>query len=607
MYPTSELYRMLLLRPDREFLVKVDVGGTDYGMNEIVDMLIETNLLASDEFEIGTVFRSRLTLRMRLNGAVPNNARIIPYTAFDSSVMTWEQAIIPWDKADIAWGGGAGEWLPLGEYYINKRQKVNDVWEFECYCKLIWTEQPYVSNLTYPAKMQDVWDEICTHLNYTYDSTVQINPSYMVPFKPVGMTCNEVMGYIAGANSASVRTGKDGKIQFAQFTSVFKPVLDLADAQYMRAAHTNPIKEYTRFVVTYDDEQDLVYEAGSGDEDRTLYYYNPFMTQEIVDDLETTLGGFKYQPLEMDARGYPPLDAGDWIGYEVYEGTSWRQTITPWQDTNIPWNGMVQYGSILFSIRLGYHGGFKMLLDAPSKSPQQSEFVVEGQLTKKVNQINKEAVKLGRNYYGTRTSREEGFVVETEGGSGKGIFNSDELSFWADGERALWFDIPNKKFIFSGTLEGVDGTFSGTISASEINGSTINGGGIYGAYIATGLGTYPFVELSNTNNLIAAYGDANKYVKIESNLDNLGAPMIRFGFNGKETWLAQISSGFLIFGPDSNVTYTVNNLQLGESVQVGGGAMVLGSYGVPAATDPDDAVVRLNQLIALLSSMGILA
>lgn len=607
MYPISPLFASFLKRQDREFLVKATVGDVEYGTDSIVDFTIESNLVPDSDFAIGSVIISKLTIRMRLKGEVPKNAQICPYTAFDSSAVTWEQALFPWLDADIPWSGGTAEWLPLGEYYVDHRERVNDVWMFECLDKLIWTEQPFESSLTYPSSMQAVWDEMCLQLGYTYDNTVQIKPGYMIEAKPTGYTYRQVMGWIAGANSASVRAGKDGQIQFKRFTAIMTPDIDMTPADYIRVKNTNDVKTITKVVVTYDTEVGASYEAGNGIEDETLYIDNPLMAQAMVNDLHSTLSGFAYQPMEMDARGYPHLDVGDVVGYEVYEGNSWIDTITPWQDTHLPWNGMVGYQSLILSLTLQYTGGFKMALAASSASEQQSEYVVKGAITEQVDNLNKEAVKLGRTYYGTRTSREEGFVVETEGGSGKGIFNSDELSFWADGERALWFDIPNKKFIFSGTLEGVDGTFSGTISASEINGSTINGGSIYGAYFATGLGTYPFVELSNTNNLIAAYGDANKYVKVESNLNNLGAPMIRFGFNGDETHLMQVSTGFFIHGPDSNVSFSVNNLQLGGRVQVGGGKTHLGTEGIPLASTPEEVVIYFNVLVAVLRNMGILA
>src|SRR5690606_18396255 len=125
----------------------------------------------------------------------------------------------------------------------------------------------YSSALTYPASMQAVWDEICTQLGYVYDDTVQISPAYTIAVKPAGYTYREVMGWIAGANSASVRAGKDGRIQFKRYAAANTADLELTAADYINAKQTNPVKTYTRFVVLYDDEQDLTYEAGTGSED----------------------------------------------------------------------------------------------------------------------------------------------------------------------------------------------------------------------------------------------------------------------------------------------------------------------------------------------------
>ncbi len=119
-------------------------------------------------------------------------------------------------------------------------------------------------------------------------------------------------------------------------------------------------------------------------------------------------------------------------------------------------------------------------------------------------------------------SREQGLVVEREDHVSKAVFNSDELTFYANGEKALWFDLPNRKFMFSGdleaaggtfsgtlqavdgiftgTLQGVDGTFTGTLEAGTIRGSDIYGSYIYGAEIEGGTVTGSTVMTDNVGN-----------------------------------------------------------------------------------------------------------
>lgn len=59
-----------------------------------------------------------------------------------------------------------------------------------------------------------------------------------------------------------------------------------------------------------------------------------------------------------------------------------------------------------------------------------------------------------------------------------------------NGINKLYVDVANSKLVFSGTLSGSDGTFSGTVSAGTITGSTISGGSITGTSINIGSGNF---------------------------------------------------------------------------------------------------------------------
>ncbi|MNO55430.1 hypothetical protein D3C76_459220 [compost metagenome] len=473
MYPISPLFAELLRQPDREFKVRALVNGEEYNNDEIVDFTIDNSITSTEGFEVGTAIPSTLTINIRTSKEIAPNSRIIPYVALSTASLTWEQTNIPWNQMDIPWDGSGTSWLPLGEFFVDKRERINNVWSFTCLDKLIFADVAYISSLTYPTTQKAVLDEICGRLGWVYDSTVQINPSYMIQVGPAGYTMRQVLGYIAGANSSSVVIGKDGKVRFRTFSTMVNPVFEMKPSDYIRAKQVNPIKTYSRLVVTYNTEDDLYYEAGIGSENQTLNFENPFMTQTMVNNLLSNLDGFAYLPVSMDARGFPHLEHGDVIGFEQDESSAWMDTHIAWQDLHIPWNGMVKYRTAILKQQFSFKGGLKMSIDSPSVSEQQSEFVVEGSLTQQVNKLDKNAVKEGKKYYGATITRTEGLIIEREDHLSKAVFNSDELSFYADGDRALWFDLPNRKFKFSGTLEGVDGKFSGTIEGGKFLGGEI--------------------------------------------------------------------------------------------------------------------------------------
>lgn len=535
MYPISPIYADYIKRHDRQFIVKAVIDGTEYTSAQIIDFSIENVMAGGDEFEIGTAIPSILTIKLRLPDPIRANAKVVPYLSLSLEGMSWQEAEYPWESMNIPWVAGATEWLPLGEFYIDTREKINDVWTYTCYDKLITADVAYISQLKYPATQKAVFDEICNRLGFTYDSSVVINSSYQIQAGPAGYTCRQVLAYIAGANNASIFMGKDGIMRFKRFSAGAPAVFEMTTADYIRVKQTNPLKTFTRIVVTYNTEDGLTYEAGSGDENHTLYLENPFMTQAQVNAMYVALNGLTYLPVTMNSRGYPHLDQGDVIGFEQREGGSWIDTNIPWQDMHIPWNGIQRYTSFILRQTYSFKGGLTHKIEAPSQSEQQSEFQLEGSLTQQVNRLNQGSVKFDKSYYGITHSRTEGIVVEREDHKSKLTLNSDKMDWQVNGQSSLYYDAQTNRLrftghldaatgtfsgdlkaaggTFTGTLQGVDGTFSGTLQAAKgtfsgnlsaaggtftgtlvgvdgtfsgtLNAATILGGTITGAWIRT--------------------------------------------------------------------------------------------------------------------------
>ncbi|TFE30840.1 hypothetical protein [Cohnella luojiensis] len=610
MYPISALYTEYLKRHDREFLVKADITGTEYSNDVIVDFTIENSLVLGEEFEIGTTILSKLTIKLRTEDVIAPNARIVPYLSLRlppelaGAESPWQDVAVAWQDAAFPWGGAQTEWMPLGEFYVDSREKINDTWVYTCYDRLVWADVAYISSLTYPTTQQAVWDEICGKLGYTYDSSVTINPAYQIQAGPAGYSIRQVLGYIASANSASVFVGKDGKIKFRRFTASDSAVFEMTASDYIRAAQTNPVKTYTRVVVMYDTEDELTYEAGTGDDNHTLFVENPFATQEITNDLLSAFNGFSYQPVNMDARGFPQIEAGDRIrfGHNI-ESLAWQDANTAWEDTAYSWDGYTS-GGITLALHnvFSFKGGLKMSVEAPSKSEQQSEFVVEGSLTQQVNRMNRDAVRLGKSYYGATLTRTEGLTIEREDHASKVILNSDKLSFQAGGVDKIYFDTVAGKYKFNGTLEasdgvfsgslsaatgtfsgnlsaaggtfsgtlvGVDGTFSGTITASSISGGTITG-----ALIQTAeSGIFPRSEMSSSNDMIGVYGSIDKFITLEALDPGYGVPLLQFSNGAVRTDLYQFPALFIM---QSNTDMLIDSTN-GE-VRLGGTKVRIGSW-----------------------------
>lgn len=479
MYSISPIFTDSIRRLDKTYKVKALIAGTEYTGSSIVEFSVEDILAAGDEFEIGTAIPSKLTIKLRLPDPIPSNAQVIPYLALSLDGMSWADAKYPWQDMNIPWASGMTEWLPLGEFYVDNREKINDVWTYTCYDKLITADVAYISQLSYPTSQKAVFDEICSRLGLRYDSSVLINPGYMIQAGPAGYSCRQVLANIAGANGASIYMGKEGVMRFKRFAAVEPAAVELTTSDYIRVKQTNPLKTFTRIVVTYNTEDQLTYEAGSGDENHTLYIENPFMTQAQVNSLYVQLNGLTYLPLDMSARGFPQFDQGDVISFEQREGGSWIDTNVAWQDMHVPWDGIQRYTSYILRQTFSYKGGLTHKIEAPSKSEQQSEFALEGSLTQQVNRLNRNAVRYGKPYFGITHSRTEGFIVEREDHLSRLQLNSDVMDWEVNNQSMLYLDAQAKKLKFAGTLEGVDGIFSGTVQGGKIIGGSVQIGSAF--------------------------------------------------------------------------------------------------------------------------------
>lgn len=501
MYPISPIFNDYIKRRDKTYKVMALIDGAEYTSASIVEFSVENLLAAADEFEVGTAIPSKLTIKLRLPDPIPANAQVIPYLALSLESMSWVEATYPWDEMAVPWVSGATEWLPLGEFYIDSREKINDVWTYVCYDKLITADVAYISQLSYPTTQQAVFNEICGRIGLTYDSSVVINPSYQIQAGPAGYTCRQVLAYIAGANGCSIYMSKDGTMRFKRFAANEPAAVEMTTADYVRVKQLNPLKTFTRLVVTYNTEDGLTYEAGSGDENHTLKLENPFMTQAQVNALYMQLNGLTYLPIEMTSRGFPQFDQGDVISFEQREGGSWIDTNVSWQNMHVPWDGIQRYTSYILRQTYSFKGGLTHKIEAPSKSEQQSEFVLEGSLTQQVNRLNQNTVRYGKPYFGVTHSRTEGIVIEREDHKSKLTLNSDVMDWRVDGQSTLYYDAQANKLKFNGHLEAATGTFSGDLNAA---GGTFSGN--LSAAGGTFTGTLQGVDGTFSGNLSAAGG-----------------------------------------------------------------------------------------------------
>lgn len=576
MQSISNVFREYLRQRNREWLVKVDIAGEEYGSETIVDFTVETSVSTGEELEIGTANISKLTLRLKKTITVPPNARVVPYVALSlpeeyegNAGVAWQDNEDTWAEADYLWNGAMTEWLPMGEFFVDTREIVQGhILELTCLDRLRFADIAYVSSLTYPTSMRAVWDEVCERAGLTYGNSVQINSSYRIEAGPAGYTCRQLLGYIAAAHGACVYVDRRGIVQWRKFSATDKPVDTFTKADYGRVKETGPAKTYTRIVVVYNLDDGLVFEAGSGDEAHTLYIENPFATPQIAQNLYSQLFGFSYNPVQMDARGYPQFDAGDRIvfGTPVEEYT-WNSADVAWSDAEFTWDGndgnLPSGNTLLLNLKYVFKGGLRMEFEAPARSEQQSEFRIEGSLTQQINRLRATTVREGRSYYGLTITRQRGLEIEREDHKSKLTLNSDEMDWKVNGQSSLYFDAQAEKLKFRGDIE----MLGGTISWSNVNAPDIEDIPDLGGYLTHITATGIYTGTVRANQIVVGDGGA----KIGDDLIESAAT-----WNGKTTLLTPtgiytgtITTNQIVAGTAKISAALIEDLVVGSNVIMG--------------------------------------
>lgn len=151
------------------------------------------------------------------------------------------------------------------------------------------------------------------------------------------------------------------------------------------------------------------------------------------------------------------------------------------------------------------------------------------------------------------------------------------------------------------------------LSAITANVGTVTSGNIYGNYISTQQGeVYPKAEMSNTQNLFAAYLDADSFIQIDS--DRVGTPTLVFQEGAVNTLVAQIVGvGYSIIPTSGNMFI---NAQSGSLVLSGTAVRINSLFATPldsiaqsnsTATTIAELVSDFNTLLGNLRAMNILA
>lgn len=247
----------------------------------------------------------------------PNNEITIGNTCSSSVAFSIYMPTVSLENKEITIFEGVKvgteiKYIQLGIFTVTKQTSDGEYTSYEAYDRMYKADMPYFSDMTFPSTDKAVLNEICGKLDISL--ATNIATTHTINDKPQGYTYREIIGYMAMLQSCNAAINSDGNLELRWYK----------DSGYVLDGH-----KYYQQGVTFTTSKDFIIqkltcnntksgsteqsEITSGDGATRLSFANPFMTQEILNEVYKKIGGFTFRPLTVKFVGDYRLEVGDII------------------------------------------------------------------------------------------------------------------------------------------------------------------------------------------------------------------------------------------------------------------------------------------------------
>ena len=134
-------------------------------------------------FPLGVALSKQITINLdNIDG------RFSGYDFYGAVITVYTEVDLP---------DGNNERIPEGRFTVIDSVDPGDVLEIVAYDNMYKLDTDFASKLTYPATLQQIWNELCAFYDLTNGSPSFLNNDFTVLSAPTGLTGREVAGYIA--------------------------------------------------------------------------------------------------------------------------------------------------------------------------------------------------------------------------------------------------------------------------------------------------------------------------------------------------------------------------------------------------------------------------
>ena len=297
-YSVSAAYLEKIIADDRNFSVKITLEpSTELTGATIQDITLDEIVNSTDSLTFGCACSNKITVNL-----------INPPTNIDYNGITFTVAV----GLKVSDTPVTIEWVPLGKFYGAEAETINDfktlkLTAYDGFCKITGKYNATVPEIT---TLQAVYNDLKAQLYAQYGITLKTAtmPDYALTFPYLDITFQQALGFVAGCVGGFARFNRNGELEIAKYAEIAYTID--RKMQYLSGFKRTTDKPLIITSISTGTQENVIVK-GTGANGTNINFENPFITDEMADDIYAEINNFTFTPCQVKWRGNPAIQAGD--------------------------------------------------------------------------------------------------------------------------------------------------------------------------------------------------------------------------------------------------------------------------------------------------------
>lgn len=320
---------------ERKIYARVTINDQSFTEADIFNIKFESGSINGPGYQIGSVFSDYVSITLdKVIRGINELDQVIVELGIEREQKSGSEARKYVNKTNKMRIGGylnkifyenPIEYVRLGTFFVSEHVDVDEnekTTTINCMDSVLFLEGTYKPTVNFPAKLFDVAADACYQAGVAMDVETFLQlPEKKITTKPTDLTIRQMLGYISQYVAGYFKFSKYDVLQLKSGSDTVKIIN--TDLYYSKGLSKNDLK-YKISGLTNSPTGDSASITVGSTTGNQLEIDNPFVSKADLQDIFSLLRSIEYYPFNIEWRGIPSIEAGDWMIVEDVEGNQYK-------------------------------------------------------------------------------------------------------------------------------------------------------------------------------------------------------------------------------------------------------------------------------------------